>query len=85
MRFDVTLSGEDQMVAIDFTMMTTNGAIVLNLDETDFQPLRVGNNVLTWEGRRGEERLPGGLYIYQLVVETAGASATQRGKIVLIR
>lgn len=85
-QFDVVVSGQRPPDHLELTIVGLNGQLQEVLTGSDFPPLHLGRNELTWRGStRSGQLLPEGLYIYRLSIGVSGRIVQRSGKLALIR
>jgi len=83
--FPIVITGET--VPDDFTLhiMDVNGKLLRTITQSEID-FHIGINQVTWNGANASgDRMPGGLYIYKLVVATGAERVSRNGKVVLVR
>ncbi|MBS1681478.1 MAG: hypothetical protein JST48_07180 [Bacteroidetes bacterium] len=81
--FNFILSGGDLPESFSLQIYTSSGQLIKQFSAHDVSGFFVGNNELRWSA--AEAGISSGLLIYRLTVSTNGKTATQSGKLVLVK
>ncbi len=84
--FNFILGGNVLPNDFSLQIFTLDGKRIQDFSIGDLQGFFIGTNELVWNGTDGAgNRLPNGIYLYKLRMTANGKSATQIGKLVLVR
>ena len=83
--FKIVIAGNDVPDAFDMQVITANGKLVAHYANYNGLPFHVGTNLLTWDGTdSGGNKLPGGVYIYKMMIYIKDKIVEKIGKVVLV-
>ncbi len=84
-KFDLVVAGEALPSSLNLRIIDRAGNVVVE-QPMEVEGLRVGTNVIRWDGGDAAGRaLPGGIYFYEIATSVGGRFYSDRGRIVLIR
>lgn len=84
--FKITLSGSSLPEQLSVQFVNVNGQSQSQFDQSDFEPLHIGTNEITWRGTDlNGNLLPGGVYVYELRLVVNGQQTRKLGKMVIVR
>ena len=83
--FKIVITGDNVPDAFDMQVITANGKLVTHYANYSEVPFHVGTNLLTWDGTdQGGNKLPGGVYIYKMMIYIKDKIVEKIGKVVLV-
>ena len=83
--FKIIISGDNVPDAFDMQVITANGKLVTRYANYSGVPFHVGTNLLTWDGTdQSGNRLPGGVYIYKMMIYIQDKIVEKIGKVVIV-
>ncbi len=83
--FKIVITGDNVPDAFDMQVITANGKLVTHYANYSDVPFHVGTNLLTWDGTdQGGNKLPGGVYIYKMMIYIKDKIVEKIGKVVLV-
>jgi len=84
--FDIIISGQVVPDKFEMELINVNGQVEGRYTASDFDPLHVGTNILSWDGTgEGGNVLSNGVYIYRLNLVIGAQHVRKTGKLVLVR
>lgn len=84
--FKIVITGNNVPEAFDLKIISANGAPVAHFGDYQDPNLHIGINELNWNGTdQHGNRLPGGVYIYKLMLYIQDRLVQKVGKVVLVR
>jgi hypothetical protein len=83
--FKIVITGDNVPDAFDMQVITANGKLVTHYGNYSEVPFHVGTNLLMWDGTdQGGNKLPGGVYIYKMMIYIKDKIVEKIGKVVLV-
>jgi flagellar hook assembly protein FlgD len=83
--FKIVITGDNVPDAFDMQVITANGKLVTHYANYRDVPFHVGTNLLAWDGTdQGGNKLPGGVYIYKMMIYIKDKIVEKIGKVVLV-
>lgn len=84
--FEFSAAGNEPPTAFELSIIDRTGRQVVNFNENDAPPLRVGMNLFMWEGTDSQGlRLSDGVYFYRLEVTSVTGPVRTTGRLLIIR
>jgi hypothetical protein len=84
--FKIVITGDEVPDAFDMQVITVNGKLVAHYANYNQSIFHIGTNLLTWDGTDPSgNKLPGGVYIYKVMVYINDKVIEKIGKVVLVR